>query len=147
MSVKVCNIDEVVKILDNVPEGCVYKIGFDVHGVLTRYPFIFSVLTRQLVKQGHEVHIVTGSKHTNPVIQKMKSFRIEWTQFFSIIDYHVSIGAEVKYDENGPWIDERLWNQTKAEYAKRCGLDLHIDDSEVYGEFFPNNVSYLLLKG
>jgi hypothetical protein len=148
MNVKVCNIDEIVGMLDytSVKSNIKYKIGFDIHGVLTRYPFIFSFLTRQLIKQGHEVHIVTGSKQTNPVMEKLKSYGIQWTNFFSIVDYHASIGSEVKYDENGPWIDEHEWNRTKGDYAERCRLNWHIDDSEVYNQYFPSCTTYILLK-
>ena len=41
------------------------------------------------------------------------------------------------FDEQGrPWVDDELWNKAKGEYAKREGLDLVLDDTEIYKKYF-----------
>jgi 8-oxo-dGTP diphosphatase len=33
-------------------------------------------------------------------------------------------------------MDNKVWNRAKAEYCKKNGIQLHIDDSDVYGKYF-----------
>jgi hypothetical protein len=121
-----------------------YKIGLDVHGVITTYPKVFSRLTKKLIRTGHEIHIVTGAKITDKLVKKLLDFGIEWTTMFSIIGYHESIGTKIQYDENGPWIDKDLWNRAKGKYAMKAKLNIHIDDSDCYGKYFTKTM-YLML--
>jgi hypothetical protein len=116
------------------------RLGLDFHGVLDKYPEIFSNLTKILYAYGWEIHIITGQSIDEGFLQKLHSYEISYTHLFSIIDFHKKLGTEIHYDEKGPWIDENLWNRTKAEYCERAGIDLHIDDSDVYGKFFTNTV-------
>jgi len=43
-------------------------------------------------------------------------------------------------------MDDDIWNKTKAKYCEVMKLDLHIDDSDVYGKYFKDTV-YLEVKG
>lgn len=45
------------------------------------------------------------------------------------------------YDNNNPILENAVWDRTKAEYCAREEIDLHIDDSDVYGQYF--TTSYL----
>lgn len=131
------------------------KIGLDIHGVIDKLPFL-AVLGEVLVKEGHEVHIITGAPwsavsdgiYTHEGIQpylnqhgfvKGKNF----THFFSIVDYHKSLGTTVTCDEKGCWLDNEVWNQCKAEYCQKVGIDLHLDDSPSYAKFFKTPVAVL----
>lgn len=113
------------------------KIGLDIHGVIDAKPEVFSALTHGLIKEGHEVHILTGPKFT-AVEALLKKYNIAYTHFFSIVDNAVAKNIGVRWsDENNPWIDDKsIWDKSKGEYAKEHGLDLHIDDSEDYGHHF-----------
>jgi len=142
------NINVVEEVLKTISKGeAPKKIGIDVHGVITKYPQFFSTKIKELMDRGHEVHIVTGARLSSFFIQNLLNLNIQWSSIFSIVSYHEAIGTEVTYDERWrPWMDELSWTKTKGLYAKNVGLDLHIDDSEIYGEFFDDKTKYLLLK-
>ena len=123
------------------------KLGLDVHGVIDKEPMMFSIVSNFLVNYNHEVHIITGSEITDKLKKQLQDFNIRYTHLFSIVSYHKSIGTLIRYEDNGPWIDEEVWNKTKAEYCKSVGINLHIDDSEIYGRYFPEEITYLLMKG
>ena len=119
------------------------KLGLDFHGVCDDKPRIFSILTELLVGAGHEVHIITGEEDTPLLREKLKALRIHYTHLFSIASYHKSIGTKMWNDKkNTPWMDQEIWDVTKAWYCNKHKIDLHIDDSEDYGKHF--KTSYLL---
>lgn len=114
------------------------KFGFDLHGVIDSIPETFSAMTKSLVKSGHEVHILTGSRITEDLKILLKSYDVEWTHLMSIVDYNISKGVPIRYDEKGdPWIDDKeIWDKTKAEYCQLHQIDLHIDDTTIYNDYF-----------
>ena len=112
-------------------------LGLDYHNVITANPKFFSTLTKFLRVGQHEVHILTGSRKTSVLLNQLREYGISWSHFFSISDYHRSIGTPMTgYQEGQPKIDDELWNGTKAWYCQKNGVDLHIDDSPVYGRYF-----------
>lgn len=121
------------------------KMGLDFHGVIDKYPGFFSELTKHWVTSSNEVHIITGSQKTKELEEELiNRYRIYYTHFFSITDYHLSIGTPIRFDEkSAPWMNEEIWNRTKAEYCLREGIDMHIDDSERYLRYF--KTPYMLL--
>lgn len=113
------------------------KIGLDYHGVITAKPEFFSRLTETLYAYEYEIHIITGRRVTDELREELGANRICYTHLFSISDYHHQLGTPMTgYDENQPKIDDEIWNRTKAEYCKKHKIDLHIDDSGIYGQFF-----------
>ena len=85
-----------------------------------------------------EIHIITGGT-TDKDKQLLKDYHIQYTHFFSITDYHTSIetpthGTHPKY--HFPMISDEDWDKTKADYCRREGIDLHIDDTLLYNEYF-----------
>jgi hypothetical protein len=113
------------------------RLGLDLHGVLDYNPQFFSEFTACLVNNGHDVHVITGEKDTPTLRNKLDFLGIKYTHLFSIISYHLSIGTSVWYkDFDNPFLDEETWNRTKADYCEREKIDMHIDDSEVYGRYF-----------
>jgi len=113
------------------------KIGLDVHGICDANPEFFSELSRLLVNNNHEVHIITGRRVRDGALEEIKELGISYTHFFSIADFHEEIGTKVWEDDNGnPWLEGELWDKTKDEYCKRHRIDFHIDDTERYGEYF-----------
>ena len=124
------------------------KLGLDLHGVCDKEPRTFSVLTELLVRSGHEVHILTGEEDTPLLRSKLKLLRIHYTHLFSISSYHKGLGTEMWKDkDNGPWMDHEIWNVTKAWYCNKNKIDLHIDDSEIYGEHFKTPYLFFTHKG
>ncbi len=114
------------------------KIGLDLHGVISDMPEFFSFLTDILVKSGCEVHIVTGGA-TDDDKQLLKDYNIQYTHFFSIVDYHRKIGTPTsgKHPKYGfEMISDEEWDKTKGEYCRENGIDLHIDDTLIYNNYF-----------
>lgn len=114
------------------------KFGFDLHGVIDSIPEIFSAMTTALVMAGHEVHILTGSRITDKLEIELKSYGIRWTHLMSIVDYNIDKGVLIRYDEKGdPWIDNKeIWDKSKADYCRDNQIDLHIDDTAIYNDYF-----------
>lgn len=113
------------------------KVGIDIHGTIDTNPEYFSRYTKMLKRQDVEVHITTGKKISVGMIEQLRKWEIEYDYLFSITDYHGILGTDITWDEDGnPWIDEYLWNKTKGDYCRREKIDLHIDDSTIYGEYF-----------
>lgn len=116
------------------------KIGIDIHGVADNYSAFFAQFTRLLVDHGHEVHIMTGSRRSL-AMKEMEGLGLSFTHFFSITDHHEAMGTEVVNDAEGnPHMPASVWNPTKAEYAKRHGLQMVIDDSPTYGHYFSEDM-------
>jgi len=113
------------------------KLGLDFHGVIDAAPVFFSWLSKKMVEDGHEVHIITGHELTSAFLKKLHNFGIRYTHIFSISDFQKEQGNEIWYDEKGtPWMDEELWNRSKATYCEKEGIDFHFDDSEKYCKYF-----------
>ncbi|MEZ4524810.1 MAG: adenylyltransferase/cytidyltransferase family protein [Desulfobacterales bacterium] len=113
------------------------KIGIDIHGVADANAFFFSRLAELLVENGHEVHILTGSEHSPELERHLREdLGLCWTHLFSITSHHKEQGTAISYIHGKPNMDEDEWNRTKAEYCKKHGIELHLDDSPVYGRFF-----------
>lgn len=112
------------------------KIGFDIHGVVDVQPAFFSMLTKLLVDNGHEVHIITGgSVKEGTVLKELEDMNITYTHLLSVFDYLKDIGAKTN-EELGiasryPFPDE-TWNTVKAEYCAKHGIDMHFDDMQEY---------------
>lgn len=113
------------------------KIGLDIHGVADADPPFFSELTRMLIQHGHEVHIITGSEAAPELEAYLKKdLGLHWTRLFSITSYHKAAGTDITWVQGKPYMDEDLWNKTKARYCKENGIHIHLDDSGVYGQYF-----------
>ena len=114
------------------------KIGIDLHGMINYQPKFFSDFAKAILAAGGEIHVMTGSHITLALEKELKNYGIEWTRLFSIADYYKDKpGIEMWYDKEGrPWVSEELWNQAKAIYAEEEELDLVMDDTSVYGDYF-----------
>jgi hypothetical protein len=112
------------------------KMGFDMHGVIDTEPDFFRTLTKLLVDNGHEVHIITGAK-SEQEMAALKRMDIPYTHVFSITEYYEKLDTPISWDEKGePHLNAYLWDKAKAEYCKENDIDLHLDDSDIYHYFF-----------
>lgn len=119
------------------------KIGFDIHGVIDSNPSLFSEIIKEFQRMDYEVHILTGSLPSNELITELENYGISDYKLFSILGYHRSKGTEMWENSKGFWIDDDTWNKTKSNYAKREGLDFHIDDTRIYGEYFDSSYGHI----
>ena len=124
------------------------KLGLDIHGVIDKYPEKMIKLAQDTMKKGGRVYIITGppvEKARQEMINLMATHHVSkpfWNQIYSIVDWMKAKNIPHYTDTNGHvWaLRERDWNAVKGQIAVELGLDLHIDDSEEYGEYFPPGV-------
>jgi hypothetical protein len=129
-------INKFSKIMENTSNPV--KIGLDLHGVIDAMPEFFSFFTKAIIKSGGEIHIITGGT-TEKDIELLKKYNIQWTNIFSITDYHKKLGTPttVPHPHHGfLMVSDDEWDRTKADYCRREGIDLHIDDTLVYNDYF-----------
>jgi len=65
------------------------KLGIDVHGVIDAMPEFFAFMTDAFVKNGGEVHIITGGSWTDEMKSEIDSYGIKYTHVFSVYDFLV----------------------------------------------------------
>lgn len=114
------------------------KIGCDLHGTITNDPEFFSILSKTLVTAGNEFHILTGSFITEQLKKELNDSGLHYTHLFSIADYYKNQpDSGIWFDEIGrPWVSDELWNCAKGKYAEENNLDLVLDDTACYGDYF-----------
>jgi len=121
------------------------KVGLDIHGVIDRYPDKFYRLSKNLVDNGHEVHIVTGQEWVN-VRGEVERAGVLYTHHFSIVDHHLNIRTKMTQDAKDTWwMDEGIWLRSKGDYIHRAGIDIHFDDSYEYGQYIPDTCTFVLV--
>jgi hypothetical protein len=114
-----------------------FKLGLDYHGVISANPIVFSNLTKILIESGQEVHIITGRRITDEFKKILEDLDIKYTHLFSIADHHFELNSPMTgYEEGQPKLIDELWNPTKAIFCEHEKINLHLDDSEVYGHYF-----------
>ena len=113
------------------------KFGLEVHGVCDTFPEQFAFLAKAVIKDGGEVHIVTGLKEDSDEARDLvKKHFIPYTHYFSIVDYLESIGEEIEWVDGLPYADKQKWDEAKAIYCEEQGIHFMIDDSPVYRDTF-----------
>jgi hypothetical protein len=123
------------------------RLGLDYHGIIDKHPKIYGLLSKLVMFFGGRVFIITGHSVTPDFIGDLHDLKMRYDQILSIIDYHKDHGIKVRYDEKGdPWIDEEVWNATKADLCELYNIDVHVDDSKIYGKYFKGKTKYLLIK-
>jgi hypothetical protein len=122
------------------------KVGIDIHGVINTDPLVFSKLTKILRERNIEIHILTGPRlnlkykssgiEFNNVREELANYNITYDHIFSVLDYNIENNEDVWENEKGWWTSDLAWNKTKAAYCKRNDIDIHIDDTKIYGKYF-----------
>lgn len=122
--------------------GQKFKIGVDIHGVIDSLPELFSFLTESIVKNGGEVHIITGGSWSQELESQIVNLGISWTHKFSVYDYLMEIETptvgEIQFTDGTVQrkFKDGVWDQVKAEYCRNNEINLHIDDTLIYNDFF-----------
>lgn len=112
------------------------KIGLDIHGVIDAFPDRFKLLSSALVKDGAEVHIVTGIKRDADVDKLLQQSGIHFTHYFSIVEHLEANNIEILWRDGLPFAEEKIWNIAKRDYCDAHKIDLMFDDSPTYLETF-----------
>lgn len=126
-----------------------FKLGCDFHGVIDSMPDFFSFLTSSFIKNGGEVHIITGGSWTKELQNQLITYGIKWTHYFSVYDYLVESGEKStgKVEFSDGTIQNKFpnesWDKVKAEYCEKNHISLHIDDTLIYNDFFKTPFSRL----
>jgi len=114
------------------------KVGFDIHGVIDTNPRYFASIINRYRAKGHEVHIITGS----PLIEmanKLYGWGILYDGYFSIAEWCLEHSKTSTVRSDGQVFDsDEIWNNAKAMYCMREGIDIHVDDSIIYQPTFKN---------
>lgn len=126
------------------------KLGLDIHGVIDSNPESFAFLSKSVIATGGEVHIITGGSWTEELENQIREYGIKWTTHFSVYDYLLDSGIDsigiIQFPDGTiqKKFDFQLWDTIKAGYCKSKNIDLHIDDTEVYSNYF--TTPFLLYK-
>ena len=126
------------------------KLGLDIHGVIDSNPESFAFMSQSVITNNGEVHIITGGSWTTELEEQLKGYGIKWTSHFSVYDYLLESGIDSIGTIQVPdgtiqkKFDYHLWDTIKAGYCKSNNIDLHIDDTEVYSNYF--TTPFLLYK-
>ena len=127
---------------EEVGSGSIFKLGLDIHGVVDAMPEFFSFLTDSFIKNGGEVHIITGGRWDDEFETMLTRFGIKWTHKFSVYDYLKENGAEQNGKIQFPdgtiqrKFNDEDWDKVKSDYCREHNISLHIDDTLAYNNYF-----------
>lgn len=111
------------------------KIGLDFHGVINANPEFFSNFTHLAVDEGDEIHVITGGP-AHIIKKLLDEWNIAYTTIFAILDFY-EVLDKVQYFADGEFhVDDKLWNSAKANYCKEHCINIHIDDSSIFKQWF-----------
>lgn len=109
------------------------RVGIDIHGVLDTYTRKFVELAVATRAVGGEVHIITGIKFDEAVEAELKSYGIPYTHYFSIVEQLEEDGVPFEWIDGKPYTnDSEAWDNAKAIYCDKMGIDFMYDDSDTY---------------
>ena len=112
------------------------KFAIDIHGVIDENTKFFRHMCKSLMSGGIEVHILTGKHISNGVLDELSRLGFlkgtHYTTLFSMADFHKERGTKMWGDKKNPWMDDQVWNNTKALYCRVNNIDFCIDDKEAY---------------
>ena len=81
-------------ISENINNQSVPKLGLDVHGVIDAMPDFFAFLTDAFIKNGGEVHILTGGHWNEEFEKQLNDWGIKFTHKFSVYDHLIECFSE-----------------------------------------------------
>ena len=119
-----------------------FKIGLDLHGVIDALPEFFEFLTDSVIKNGGEIHIITGGSWNQDLEDLINSYGVKWTHKFSVYDHLIEIGTpttgEIKFPDGtiqSKFVGD-AWDKAKGDYCRENEISFHIDDTLIYNDFF-----------
>ena len=128
------------------------KISLDLHGVVNDLPDVFKFITESVIKNGGEIHILTGST-TEKAKEELAELGYEENVNFTHVvglpnllenSGHISIGIHPIFGNKE--YSKEDWNKAKGIYCKRKGINLHLDDTIEYEQYFKTPFARLWTK-
>lgn len=117
------------------------KIGLDYHGVIDINTKYFADFCKEANKRDHLIYIITGGPKTL-VDYKLKDNNIFYNLCFAISDYYIAKNEIVQKETGEFIIPDNLWNIAKADFCRRSQVNIHIDDSLKYINWFSTPYCY-----
>lgn len=111
------------------------KIGVDFHGVINRQPQFFKALLKEAFRLGLEVHIISGGPRET-IEEFLSSHQMPYSNIWCIFDYFNQQKAVTFLADGSFHVDDKAWDAAKADYCRHHGINVQIDDSLVYGQYF-----------
>jgi hypothetical protein len=120
-------------------------ISIDLHGVITKNPDFYCQLVVSMIKNGNKVYLLTGSTIYNAKCELEKlGLRCNiFTGILSIPQFLEDTGVPVIYENGNPIADVLDWDTAKSKICNIYEIDIHIDDSDVYGQYFTSKTQYI----
>lgn len=112
-----------------------FKIGIDYHGVIDANPSFFKVFNQKAIKKGDKIYVLSGGGKED-VQAYLQQNQIPYTHIFSLLDYFRQKNLVTFFDGGRFFVESNLWDKAKAEYCFNEHIDIHIDDSPLYGQYF-----------
>ena len=111
------------------------KIGIDYHGVINKNPEFFKKFASSAIKEKHSIIILSGSS-ADEVKTYLNVHQIPFSAVYSLLDDFKSRGLVKFYEDGSFFVNNEIWNRAKAKYCFENKVDVHIDDSMLYGTYF-----------
>ena len=111
------------------------KIGVDYHGVINVNPDFFQKFNALAIKQNIDISVISGG-HERDVRLYLEDHHILYNHIFSLLDYFTSKNMVTFYEDGSFFVANDVWNRAKARYCFENNIDVHIDDSMLYGTYF-----------
>ena len=111
------------------------KIGIDYHGVINSNPEFFKKFADSALKENHRIVILSGSS-ADEVETYLTTYQIPFSEIYSLLDDFKSRGLVQFYEDGSFFVNNDIWNKAKAKYCLEHKVDVHIDDSMLYGAYF-----------
>ena len=113
------------------------KISLDYHGVIDTRQSYFAEFCSVARKRGHSIFITSGAPKAQ-ISTYLHSINLEYDFIFSILDYCLALRQITQTTDGRIIIKDKNWNFAKAEFCKNNKVDIHIDDSIIYQQYFNN---------
>lgn len=111
------------------------RIGVDYHGVITEAPEFFRKFNRAAISKGFNVYVLSGG-YRRDIEAYLRVHKIPYSHIWAMVDYFSEKKLINFLDDGSFRVDDDLWNQAKARYCLENHIDIHIDDSNLYGQHF-----------
>lgn len=119
--------------------GRIVKISIDLHGVIETDTKKFEAYAKELMEDGHEVYILTGSSYVDSISELAElKFNLNYiTEIISVTDYLLDKDVPWELDKwERPSFHPSVWWGAKGVIARERNIDFHIDDREEYEKTF-----------
>ena len=111
------------------------KISVDYHGVITSNPIFFKAFNQLALNENIKIIVLSGA-HNVDVKAYLEKNHIPYTYVWSLLDDFKQRNLVAFNDDGSFHVADDIWNKAKARYCKEQNIDLHIDDSMLYGLYF-----------